>query len=309
MPFDPEIAPFAELLKTRPAGGPDWPTMRAQLNEALVLQASLLSPAPSVTRTDFTTTREGATISLRWYSPAEQQGHQPTAAVVYLHGGAMIAGSVDLYDRIVAGYVESTGVPFLAVDYRLAPELTADGLVRDAFTGLEWLVAQADALRVDPTRIAVMGDSAGGGIAAGTALLARENQVALARQLLIYPMLDDRNTEPDPAIAAHAFFTYADNHAGWKALLGDAVGSVRVSELAAPARAEDLTGLASAYLEVGELDIFRDETIGYAQRLLRAGVQTELHLFAGAPHGYDRIPGVRLAASAMARREDVLRQL
>jgi acetyl esterase/lipase len=201
----------------------------------------------------------------------------------------MIAGSVDLHDRMVAGYVADTGVPMLAVGYRLAPEHPHPTPVEDAYAGLTWLASHADELPVDPARIALIGDSAGGGLAAGVALLARDRGVPVAKQILIYPMLDDRNTEPDPYLAPVAFWSYDNNYTGWHALLGDAVGGAGVPEYAAPARAQDLTGLPATYVEVGELDIFRDESISYAQRIADAGTSVELHVHPGCPHGFEHI--------------------
>jgi acetyl esterase/lipase len=175
------------------------------------------------------------------------------------------------------------------MDYRLAPEFHDTTPAEDAFTATRWLFEHADQQGVDPTRIALMGDSGGGGVAAGAAILARDHGVQLARQILIYPMLDDRNTTPDPALAPTATWTYDNNFTGWHALLGGAIGGSSVSHVAAPARLHDFAGLAAAYIEVGELDIFRDESIDYARRLIAAGVSCELHVVPGAPHAHDLI--------------------
>jgi acetyl esterase/lipase len=146
----------------------------------------------------------------------------------------MIMGSVAGYDRLVAGYVADSGVPFLSVDYRVAPEHPHPAPVEDAYAGLAWLLEHADELGVDPTRVAVMGDSGGGGLAAGVALLARDRGLALARQVLVYPMLDDRTTVPDPELVPFAAWSYDDNYTGWHALLGDTVGGPDVPATAAP---------------------------------------------------------------------------
>ncbi len=134
-----------------------------------------------------------------------------------------------------------------------------------------------------------MGDSGGGGLAAAAALLARDRGLAVARQILIYPMLDDRTTTPDPALAPWAGWSYDDNYTGWHALLGDLIGGPDVPAYAAPARAADLSGLPATYIEVGELDIFRDEAIEYARRIALTGTSVELHVHPGCPHGFDRI--------------------
>jgi acetyl esterase/lipase len=133
-----------------------------------------------------------------------------------------------------------------------------------------------------------MGDSGGGGLAAGTALLARDRGLAVAKQVLIYPMLDDRTTVPDPALVPFAGWSYDDNYTGWHALLGEQIGTESVPAPAAPARATDLAGLPPTYVEVGELDIFRDEAIEYARRVALAGTSVELHVHPGCPHGFDR---------------------
>jgi acetyl esterase/lipase len=228
---------------------------------------------------------DGSEVLVRWYSREGMTG----PAAVFLHGGGMISGSVGLHDRSIAAYVADSGVPILAADYRSAPEHPHPTPVEDAYAGLAWLAAHADDLNVDPARIALMGESAGGGLAAGAALLARDRGLAVAKQILIYPMLDDRTTVPDPALAPPAVWSYDDNYTGWHALLGDAIGTAGVSEYAAPARGRDLADLPPAYVEVGELDIFRDEAIDYARRLLDAGTSVELHVHPGCPHGFEHI--------------------
>lgn len=222
----------------------------------------------------------------------------------------MIAGSVARYDRFVAGYAADTGVPFLSIDYRLAPEHPHPTPVEDCFAGVRWLLEHADELRVDPARVAIMGDSSGGGLAAGAALMARDRGVALARQILIYPMLDDRTTVPDPALAPFAAgWSYDNNYTGWHALLGDAIGTDDVAPSAAPARAADLSGLPPTYIDTGDLDIFTNETIDYARRIAATGTNVEIHVHPGCPHGFDRVPGLPVAARAIADRRRVLRSL
>lgn len=289
--FDLEVAAaVAPLLAAHEGHAPppagDWRSRRAGFEMMLGQLAESLPPYPNVTRQDFhTTARDGASILLRWYT---RDGHLPGSAVYYLHGGGMIMGSVALFDRLVARYVDATGVPFLAVDYRLAPENPHPTPIEDAYSGLQWLQAHTAELGIDPARIGVMGDSAGGGLAAALALLNRDRPcLALVAQILVQPMLDDRTVEPDPQLAELALWGYADNSTGWGALLGDVAGGPDVSPYAAAARAETLEGLPPAYIEIGEIDIFRDEAIDYARRLTAAGVSTELHVHRGAPHGFD----------------------
>ena len=242
---------------------------------------------------------DGAQVELRWYSKRRSDA---TNAVLYLHGGGMICGSLDIYDSLVRNSVSKSGVPMLAVEYRLAPEHPHPAPVEDCFAALAWLSEQAAVLGVDPARIAVYGDSAGGGLAAGTALIARDRGVPLARQILVYPMIDDR-TEVDPALVPFLMWTYEDNETGWRALLGDTYRTEHVSPYAAPARAADLSGLAPAYIEVGELDAFRDENIAYARRLAQAGVSVELHVHPGVPHAFEALaPKVAVARRSAADR-------
>ena len=253
-------------------------------------------------------TPDGATLLARWY---RQPSGESRAAVLYLHGGGMIVGSVPIFDGPVSRYVARTGVPMLSLEYRLAPEHPHPTPVEDAYAGLVWLAGHAAELGIDPGRIAVMGDSAGGGLAAGVAILSRDRKgPAVARQLLIYPMLDDRTTVPDPYIAPFAGWSYDDNATGWNALLGTGHEHREVDPAAAPGRLQDATGLPPAYIEVGQLDVFRDEAIRYALTLSQAGVPVELHLHPGVPHEYDAIAfDADVSRRAQSDRDRVLRSL
>jgi acetyl esterase/lipase len=316
MPFnwDSELAVLLEQVAASRADLPPPPPrgdavgLRQATDPLLAAMAEMVPPNPEITRTSHaTTSHDGAEIALHWFT---RKGSSPGSGVCYIHGGGMVCGSVDLYVAIIENYVATTGVPMLAVSYRLAPEHPHPTPVEDAFAGLKYLFDNAASLGVDPARIAVMGDSAGGGISAGVALLARERGLALKRQILIYPMLDDRNLEPDPELVPFAGWTYDQNFTGWNALLGDRLGTDAVPESAAPSRAKDLTGIAPAYMECGELDIFRDEDIEYARRIACAGSSIELHIHPGAPHGFERMgAGSDVANRAMDDRYRVLRAL
>jgi acetyl esterase/lipase len=298
------MAASADRAPVTPAARDDWKALRAIGEGGTSFFSAGLPRYTQVSRADYSaTSHDGVQVALRWYAP---EGHDPAQAgpaVVFLHGGGMIMGSVELSDRFVAAYAAQSGVPVLAVDYRLAPEHPHPCPVEDCYAGLAWLAAHAGDLGVDAGRIAVMGESAGGGLTAGTALLARDRGAAVARQILVYPMLDDRNTVPDPALVPFALWSYDDNYTGWHALLGERTGTGDVSASAAPARALDLAGLPATYLEVGELDIFRDEGIEYARRLAAAGVSVELHVHRGCPHGFDLIaPDADVSRRARADR-------
>ncbi|SDP68613.1 alpha/beta hydrolase [Phyllobacterium sp. OV277] len=310
MPYalDPELAAALAVLPSPtsppPARG-DWQAIRAIGNAGWAAWSAAAPTYPDVHTTSFfAETADGAKIELRWFV---REGSSPGSAVVYAHGGGMILASVDLYAFVIAEYVAKSGVPFLAVEYRLAPQSTGTMLAEDVLTGLTWLTAHADELGIDPSRIALMGDSGGGCPAAGAAILARDHGIAVAKQILIYPMLDDQNLVPDPRLLPFATWTYDHNFTGWSALLGERLCDVTVSPAAVPARLKDAAGLAPVYIEVGELDIFRDEDIRYAQKLAVAGVPVELHVHSGANHGFDRLaPTSKLSLRAMQDRLRVI---
>jgi acetyl esterase/lipase len=287
-----ELAPLLEMLGEveAPRIG-DVDTRRATGHRLFDYVATTWEPVPGVDVDKHAlTTADGATLGLGWY---HSTGAQPGSAVLYLHGGGMIFGLEhlgDLYDLAVRDYVATSGVPMLVVDYRIAPEHPHPTPVQDCYAALRWLAENAAELGVDQARIGVMGDSAGGGLAAGVCLLARDRGgPSVAHQLLIYPMLDDRVHPPDARLLPFLTWSYDDNITGWAALLGKAAGADTVSPYAAPARAADLTGLPATYIDVGDLDIFRDEDIDYARRLSDAGVPTELHLHPGCPHAFETL--------------------
>jgi acetyl esterase/lipase len=312
--LDPELAAVMADLAQSAAAAParkrgDWRTLRETGNAGQAAMASLLPPSPGVrTAAYHATAPDGAQIELRWYTRQEAAVTGP--AVLYAHGGGMVLGSLDTYDTLLSRYVALSGVPFLSVGYRLAPEATGTTLAEDVLSGLAWLADHATDLGVDRARIAVMGDSGGGAPTAGAAILARGRGLRLARQILVYPMLDDRNQTPDPALAPFLTWSYDDNYTAWHAVLGHDLGRDTVSPIAAPGRLKDFAGLAPAYLEVGDLDIFRDETIAYAQGLARAGVPVELHVHPGVPHGWERFaPDSATARRAFADRVRVIAAL
>lgn len=216
-------------------------------------------------------------------------GAKPGPAIVHYHGGGMVMGSAQLYARHLASLVSETSVPIFSVNYRLAPEYNGTTLVEDCYAAFIWLRHNADEQHVDPARIAVFGESAGGGLAAGVALMARDNELQppLAKQILIYPMLDDRSSASE-ALDALAIWKTEDNRTAWTAVLGEKAGDpdADVSPYAAPARAVSLAGLPPAYIDIGTLDIFCDENVAYAARLLRENITTELHVYPGLPHGF-----------------------
>jgi acetyl esterase/lipase len=300
--LDPEIAAALAPLTAKAADAPpiergDWMALRERANANLTVLSKFSPPVSDDVRTQalWITVDDGIDIPARLYTRGNER---PGSAVVYAHGGGMIAGSLDLYDAVVAEYVAATGVPFLSVDCRLAPEAQGPRPARDVFAAIQWLSDLASEVGVQPDRIAVMGDSGGGGVAASAAIIARDLGVGLARQILIYPMLDDRTVTAHAALEPFLTWTSDMNFTGWSARLGEQLGDDDVLPAAAPARLKNFRGLAAAYIEVGDLDLFRDESIAYAQRLAAAEVPIELHVYGGAPHGFERFAPI----SALARR-------
>lgn len=309
--LDPEIAAVLEPMAASAAEAPpiergDWRALRERANTNLAFLATLNPPvsgAVSVQPLQITVD-DGTDIAARWY---KRSNERPGSAVVYAHGGGMIAGNLDVYDAVVAEYVAATGVPFLSVAYRLAPEAQGPRPARDVFAAVQWLSDLASELGVEPNRIAVMGDSGGGGVAASAAIIARDLGVGLARQILIYPMLDDRTLDAG-AVAPFLTWTSDMNFTGWSARLGEQFGADGVLPASAPARLTNFRGLAPAYIEVGDLDIFRSESVSYAQQLAAADVPIELHVHPGAPHGFERFaPASQLAQRAMHDRKRAIR--
>lgn len=235
-------------------------------------------------------------------------GAAPVPGIQGIHGGGMIVGHRRMDVPRLADLVVELGVVAATVEYRLAPEHPHPAPVEDCHAALVWFHGQAAALGVDPARLAVMGGSAGGGLSAGVALLARRRaSVALAGQVLLCPMIDDRNVTPSSyGYPDGTTWTRPLNLLGWECLLAD---TDPVPPEAAPAREGDLSGLPPAFIEVGSAEMFRDEDIDYARRLWWAGVDCELHVWSGGFHGFDVFaPDSALARAARDARRSWLRR-
>lgn len=264
----------------------DIPATRVQVSE---LRAKMYrSPLPEGLRVDDRAASGSSgqpDVMVRLYVPAQLA--TPAPALLWIHGGGMVLGDVDMDDEWCAATAAQLGIVVASADYRLAPEAPFPSPLEDCYTALRWLAEQADALGVDRSRIAIGGASAGGGLAAGLGLLARDRgELRVAFQLLVYPMLDDRNTAlHSPSSTDPKVWNRRANEIGWNAYLSGRAGTDDVSPYAAPARATDVSGLPPTYINVGDLDLFLDEDIAYAQGLMRAGVPVELHVYPGAFHG------------------------
>ncbi|GDY50791.1 hypothetical protein SVIO_014140 [Streptomyces violaceusniger] len=220
----------------------------------------------------------------------------------HIHGGGMTVGDNRTGLPEMLDLAQELGLSVVSVEYRLAPGTQHPGPVEDCYAGLAWTAEHAAELGIDPGRVIVVGGSAGGGLAAAVALMSRDRGgPALFGQLLMCPMLDDRNDTPSALqMAGVGVWDRAANEAGWTALLGAARGTDDVSPYAAPARATDLSGLPPAFIDVGAAETFRDEDVDYAGRIWRAGGQAELHVWPGAFHGFSGM-APRAAVSGDAR--------
>ncbi|EJT73652.1 hypothetical protein GGTG_07508 [Gaeumannomyces tritici R3-111a-1] len=264
------------------------------------------------------TSLDGTVIDVYRFLPKALQANDTTTpaaadlgrAVVMNFGGGYVAGSAPSWAPAMADLAERAGTQVFAPEYRIAPEHPAPAGVEDAFSTVAWLQLpqSAAAFGVDPARIVVGGMSAGGGIAAGAALLARDRGLSppIAASLLRYPMLDDR-TRLDDADPLHPYllWTQRQNELAWPAYLAGS-DSVRYG---APGRTEDVAGLPDTYVGVGSLDLFKAENVDYAARLAKADNNVELQLYSGIAHGFDlAVPGIRLSREMNANEVRFIRR-
>jgi acetyl esterase/lipase len=248
-------------------------------------------------------------IALSVYRPTPAPA-TPAACVYWIHGGGMILGDRFTSIELALEWVDLLGVTVVSVEYRLAPEYPGTAPVDDCYAGLTWVAEHAGDLGVDPARIVIAGGSAGGGLAAGVTLMARDRTAPeVFGQLLMCPMLDHRNAtvSSEQYDGDDALWTRAMNEFGWTCLLGNVA---EVPAYASPALAADLSGLPPAYIDAGSAEVFRDEDVAYATAIWAAGGQAELHIWAGGFHGFDLLhPTARVSAAARAARNDWLTRL
>jgi acetyl esterase/lipase len=240
-------------------------------------------------------------VGVRLFRPAAVT--YPGPALLWIHGGGYVIGSAAQDDVLCRRFARDLGATVASVDYRLAPENPYPAPLEDCYSALTWLARLPS---VDPARVAIGGASAGGGLAAALALLARDRaEVPLAAQLLVYPMLDDRTVHRhDLDNPGHRLWNQSSNKFGWACYLGDAD-----PDIAVPARREDLSGLPPTWMGVGTLDLFHDEDVAYAERLKAAGVPCEVEVVPGAFHGFDGIvPKARVSQSFFDSQCAVLRE-
>lgn len=220
-------------------------------------------------------------------------GNSPIPVLLHFHGGGLVFGSPEGRHPVSADLSRTLGCLVFSVDYRLAPETRYPGAIEDAYCALKWLHENARALNIDPQRITVVGESAGGGLAAALTILARDRgEYSIASAVLAYPMLDDRpsTTRRYPTLGEHVW-TRQNNRFGWSSYLGAMFDSDVVPPCAAPARCRNLKNLPPAYIACGELDLFVVENMAYARALIRSGIAVELRIYPRAFHGFDLIEG------------------
>jgi acetyl esterase len=304
--FDPELAAAVAMLPTLDVS--DIPTARATMKE---LRAGLPEPDETgISVTDVTVPGPAGApdVTLRIYRPDEVAG---PIGIYDVHGGGFILGDIDASHAGNVALARAVGAVVVTVEYRLAPEAPFPAPLEDVYAGLVWFAEHAADYGVDPARIAIHGISAGGGLCAGLALLARDRGgPAIAFQYLGVPEVDDRLTTPSmTAFTDTPIWNRPNAIVSWDSYLGEGVpGSADVSPYAAPARATDLSGLPPAYVSTMAFDPLRDEGIAYGLALLAAGVPVELHLFPGTFHGSTLIEGAAISKREITERVAVLRR-
>jgi triacylglycerol lipase len=282
---DPELAPLLGLLPSITLSHSALATTRAESEARFAMRPPPIEPVRCLAKG-----RDGAPdVPVLVFKP---EGDRLRPAILHIHGGGMVLGSAHSLRSGPSAVAATHDIVVVSVDYRLAPETPFPGPQEDCYAGLEWLVAEAASLGVDPSRIAVMGESAGGGLAAALALMARDRgKHSLCAQILVYPMIDHRTGGPDdpycnPSVGEFVW-TRESNQFGWTCLKGDyRLDDDRIGWFS-PSLARDVSNLPPAYITTGTLDLFFDEGLDYAGRLCRAGVPTELHSYAGAFHGFN----------------------
>ncbi|MFE9866907.1 alpha/beta hydrolase [Streptomyces sp. NPDC005506] len=308
--LDPELR---ELLADMPLMSQLSPEVLAQLRQLPSTPVEPLLAHRQADRREITVpAKDGAPIPLSVFSPANTDRTIAAPCVYWMHGGGMVVGDRFSQIDIPLEWLDEFGAVVLSVDYRLAPEATGTTLVDDCYQGLLWVAEHSAELGIDPARIVVAGASAGGGLAAGVTLLARDlGTPAIAAQMLICPMLDHRNTSTSSRqySGGPGVWTREMNAFGWRCVLGDLTDH-EVPEYVSPSLADDLSGLPTTYIDTGSAEVFRDEDTDYANRIWADGGQAELHVWAGGFHAFDALyPQARISASARQTRTAWLARL
>lgn len=285
---DPQLEPWLDVLPTFALTADTLPDVRAAMTQGIAQDGE--TPPGIIKTQHWVSAAHGPDVRIVVYTPESRR--QERGCLFHIHGGGYIGGAPEIAEPRNCRLALEADIVVISIDYRLAPEHPFPAAIDDCYAALSWVHEHAGDLAVDSSRIAIAGESAGGGLAAALALLARDRgEMKPIFQLLIYPMLDDRTgiTHPAPPMTGEFIWTPASNRFGWDALLGHDARGPDTSAYAAAARADDLAGLPSAFVGVGALDLFRDECIDYARRLMNATVMAELHVYPGAFHGFDLV--------------------
>jgi len=312
--LDPELRDALSGFLEATGGGfdlSDLPALRAGL-DAMLAGANAEAPAvPGVEIEDRTvpSAEAGTDVSVRIYRPAAATG--PAPVLLWMHPGGFVIGSVEMDHMNLAQLVADVGCAAISVNYRLAPEHPYPAALEDCYGVLQWIGSEAGAEGFDASRIAIGGASAGAGLAACLALLARDRGgVTPMFQQLIYPALDDSNIEPASATVEENLFWSRDNsRTGWNSYLEGKAGTGDVEPHAAAARATDLSGLPRTFIAVGTADMLMAENIDYAERLSAAGTDVELRVYPGACHAFDSFaPAARVSRKFATAKTNALRR-
>lgn len=309
-PFDPELAAVLPALAGHAPVGMTADRLPHYRNLPFPSIEEQIGDRPVRCAHHTITGYDGAEIAVSVLSRADHE--TPGPGIYYLHGGGMVMGDRFAGASPLIEWVLKYDAVAVTVEYRLAPEHPDPVPVEDCYAGLRWTAANANALRFDPQRLVMFGGSGGGGLAAGTALLARDRGApALLGLLLQCPMIDDRNeTVSSRQYDGTGVWDRTSNLTAWTAVLGDRRGTANVSPYAAAARATDLSDLPPTFIDVGAAEVFRDEDVAFATAIWASGGNAELHVWGGAFHGfYDLAPGSALAHACVAAREAWLERL
>jgi acetyl esterase/lipase len=310
--IDPEIAPIVAACPTLTvANYSDLLRAREEYHSTIGKMISA-APDPRVSVNDVVTPQRGQhpAVRLRIFRPADVAGMMP--AIFWTQGGGYVMTSPDLDDAICQELAINHSCVVISVEWRRAPEHPFPAASEDCYTGLSWLVRQAADLGIDAQRVVIAGSSSGGGSTASLALLVRDRrEFGIAHQMLIYPMLDDRNDTPSAHLVTDArVWNRTKNEFAWRAFLGDTYGTDNISPYAVPSRMESLKGSIPASILTAELDLFRDENILYAMRLMADGVPTELYVYPRVPHGFDRLaPKAAVSQQFFGDQNAILRRI